>query len=190
MNGYEVVLSETAQATIEEEIFNTATDSLDNMVVESGGWMWTEQGRDWEAEGRIEIVEACGPGLGAQKSYDGLVLPTDHLRNMDIMFRIDGLELCGGWHLHPGASGFPSDADLTRIELVVDMRAVWNCRSDRAVELILTRADPGRGFDRGWGFEVWPWVMHRGHWPVSGTPALIPEPAISSPSLITYAKEN
>ena len=124
MNCFRVSLRPNVIETIEEEIYSTAADSPDG-IVETGGWLWSPQDANWWAYG-IDVAEASGPGLGAEKSYDSLILPTEHLLDMDVLFRREHLELSGGWHLHPGGDDMPSERDLDRIEKVLDLRAIWS----------------------------------------------------------------
>jgi proteasome lid subunit RPN8/RPN11 len=152
---YRVTLQPNVLETIEEEILNTAADSPEQ-IVETGGWLWSPQGVGWWGSDGIDVQEASGPGLDAEKRYDELTFQTGHMFDLDVMFRRDGLELCGGWHTHPSGDSQPSEADLNRIGYVLDMRAIWESRTQRALEIIITR----RPYGRGW--EAWPWVFYKG----------------------------
>ena len=170
MNVFRVFLSEKAIEIIEEEIIYTAVDYPDG-VVECGGWLWSAQDSNWFIDG-LEVVEASGPGPGAVKTYDTMVLPTDYLLEMDELFRRDGLELCGRWHIHHGGSDQPSEADLNSFGQIIGTRAIWGARTPRALELILTRPSC---------HEPWiatPWILRRGSGGILGSPGVWPEAAV------------
>lgn len=88
---FRVRLSPKVEEAIEEEIFQTACESPDD-VVETGGWLWSPQGAAWWGDG-VDVQEASGPGLDATKAYGALTLSTDYLIDLDALFRRDGLEL-------------------------------------------------------------------------------------------------
>lgn len=171
MTVYEVRLPLSVQEKITEEIFETAVNNPEGFV-ETGGWCWSPQGQAWWGDG-LDIIEASGPGIGAERTYDTLFLPSDHLLDLDEMFRRDGLELCGGWHLHPSGDQFPSELDLTRVGRVLDLRAIWESRTQRAIELIITREPKGE-----WTWCVTPWIFYRGPSGILGTPGVHPEAAV------------
>jgi hypothetical protein len=170
MAVYRVTLQPSAVKTIEEELAFTAWDSTEGFV-ETGGWLWSPQGAGWCGPDGIDVREACGPGLDATKSYDELTFQTNHMFDLDEMFRRDGMELCGGWHSQPSDSQ-PSEKDLNRIAYVLNLRADWKSRTQRALEIIFTR----RPYGRGW--EAWPWVFYRGPSKVLKTEGIWPEGAV------------
>jgi hypothetical protein len=176
---YPVRLSENALAAIEQEWFDTACDYFDQGVVEFGGWLWCRQDADWEADG-VEIIEACGAGPGAEKSYNSMVLPTGHMLDLDLLFRSEGLQLCGGFHSHPSGTDQPSEKDFDRIGAVINLRRIWGCHMEKALELILTPR-PESGFSLGSSkkrFRPWqitPWVFYEGEGSL-GSVGIWPEP--------------
>jgi hypothetical protein len=154
MHCFRVHLRPNVIETIQEEIVTTAVDHPDG-IVETGGWLWSAQDSNWWIDG-LEVVEASGPGADAVKSYDELTLPYGHLRDLDLLFRSEGLEICGGWHLHPGRDDQPSEKDLPRIEKVLELRSIWDARTPRALEVIVTRRSDGRGL------TATPWIFRHG----------------------------
>jgi hypothetical protein len=168
---YHVRLSERAKETIEEEIAFTDFESKQGQTGfrESGGWLWSRQDAGWWGPDGLEIVEASGPGGTAEKTWDELNMPFKHVESLDEMFRREGLELSGGWHTHPHGD-MPSEVDLKRIGYVLDMRAVWESRTQRALEIIFTRQHGT--------YEAWPFVFYRGPGGITGRTAIWPEGAI------------
>lgn len=170
---FRVRLSPKVEEAIEEEIFQTACDSPDD-VGETGGWLWSPAGVGWWGLDGIDVQEASGPGLDATKAYGALTLSTDYLIDLDALFRADGLELCGGWHLHPSANDMPnSDEDLQRIAYVLNLRRVWGCRTQRALEIVITRHPEG-----GWRWVATPWVFYKGPGGITGAEGVWPEPTV------------
>ena len=155
MAVYQVRLQPKALETIEEELAFTDWDSTEGSV-ETGGWLWSPQGAGWWGPDGIDVQEASGPGPTAEKGYDELTLQSRYMLDLDELFRRDGLELCGGFHVHPSGDSTPSELDLNRIGYVLDLRAGWKSRTQRALEIIFTR----RPYGRGW--EAWPWVFYKG----------------------------
>lgn len=175
MNVYPIRLSPHVLEVIEQEWFDTVCDYFDQPMVEFAGWLWSRQGADWSVDG-IEIVEAAGAGIGAEKSCGEVKFSVDYLTgyllDLDLLFRAERLELCGGFHSHPQGSDQPSDGDMDpdtgRIAAVLNLRTIWECTSPLAVELIYTpRRDPpafrpARAQPRFKRWQATPWVLRRG----------------------------
>lgn len=175
MTCFRVSLGPHALETIEEEIFNTSCDHPDGLV-ETGGWLWSRQDENWWIGG-LRVVEASGPGPGAVRAYDSVILPTDYVLDLDLMLRDEGLSLCGRWHLHPGHDDTPSGVDVESIAKVIEYRSIWGSKTPRALELIFTQQpNPnGRGV-RPWAAT--PWIFRYGKGGITGTVGAWPEPAI------------
>ena len=45
-------------------------------------------------------MEASGPGPDVTRSYGELSLGRGYMHDLDELFRRDGLELVGNWHVH------------------------------------------------------------------------------------------
>jgi hypothetical protein len=104
------------------------------------------------------------------------------MTDLDLLFRREGLELCGGFHSHPGGDDQPSEKDDDRIGSVLNLRRIWGCQTDRAVELILTQLpEPVLAYSSGGrknGFIPWtitPWVFREGEG-ILGSKGIWPEP--------------
>jgi hypothetical protein len=144
----------------------------------AGGWLWSERGSAWW--GGLEVVEASGPGPDDICAFEHVTFMRGHLHDLAEMFRRDGLELCGGWHVHPSGDTMPSTIDEDRISTVLKLRADWGCRTQRVLELIYTPINPSRGGKArpSGGFTVEPWVFFMGESIATKQPMLKPEPAV------------
>jgi hypothetical protein len=172
---FEVSIGENAQEVIHGELKRNERTIQGGREV--GGWLWSEQGSAWW--GGLEVVEASGPGPDDLCTFEQITFMRGHLHDLDEMFRREGLELCGGWHVHPRGDTMPSTIDLDdRISTVLKLREDWGCRTQRAIELIYGPNNPASWHARpSGGFTVESWVFHQGTSRL-GTPMPKPEPSI------------
>jgi hypothetical protein len=91
---------------------------------------------------------------------------------LDELFRRDGLELVGNWHVQPSGDDQPSTADDGCIREILEYREKWECRTQRALMLIF---NPPRYHADNW--KATSWVFHWGTY-VTGDPRPEPEPSL------------
>jgi hypothetical protein len=165
----EVRIGHSAQAFIDAEIERARREI--ERGIETGGWLWSRQGVGWW--GGLEVVEASGPGPDDIRGWHEMTLQRGYMHDLDELYRRDGLELCGGWHVQPSGDTTPSSVDEDRIATVLALRADWGCRSVRALELVYAPNYPNGGR----GFDVEPWVFYSGT-SITGRAMPKPEPTV------------
>jgi proteasome lid subunit RPN8/RPN11 len=173
----EISIGPKAQYVIEDELKRAERNIQRGREV--GGWLWSRQDSAWW--GGLEIVEAAGPGPDDIYTFAEVTFMKGHLHDLDEMFRRDGLELCGGWHVHPSGDTMPSSIDEGRIATVLKLREDWDCRTQRAVELIYAPNNPCNGYGHvhpSGGFTVEPWAFCMGEGRFTGRPMPQPVPAV------------
>jgi hypothetical protein len=169
MTVYRVDLTPNARAQILGEIQEAAYDIQRGH--EAGGWLFGPADAGWWAG--IEVSEATGPGeRSVSEAYGGMTLDEGYLHDLCELYRRESLELLGGWHLHLFSSSIPSSIDIdNRIARVLDYRATFECRTQRALEIIASTDDRGKT----WVME--PWVFYRGAGGITGRQGIWPEAA-------------
>jgi hypothetical protein len=166
----EVRLADTAREKIGEELRRSERDLKTKPGFETGGWLWGRQDCPWW--GGLEILEASGPGPDAIHGYDSLTLGRGYLHDLDELFRRDGLELVGNWHVHGSGDDQPSSVDMDCIAEILALRKDWDCRTQRALMLIFNPP-----YLRGDPWKATPWAFHLGTG-LLGEPVPKPEPTI------------
>jgi hypothetical protein len=166
MTVYRVDLTPTARAQIVGELQESAYDLKRGH--ETGGWLFGPADAGWW--GGIEVLEATGPGERSVRGYGEMTLDRGYVHDLCELYRRESLELIGGWHIHVDTPSIPSSVDLDRIGMVLDYRAKFECRTQRALEIICASED-----GKTWTPE--PWVFYRGPGGITGRQGIWPEAA-------------
>jgi hypothetical protein len=167
VNVFQVDLTPTARAQIVGELDDSAVDLAKG--IETAGWLFGPAGQGWW--GGIEVSVATGPGSRSLKAYGEVTLDRDYVHDLCELYRREDLELVGGWHVHVDSPSIPSSVDLDRIGMVLDYRATFECRTQRALEIICATED-----GKTWTPE--PWVFYRGPGGITGRVGIWPEAAL------------
>jgi hypothetical protein len=167
----EVRFTDSARDKIGEELRRHKHDLKTKPGFETAGWLWASQDCAWW--GGLEIVEASGPGPDAVRGYGEITLGRGYLHDLDELFRRDGLELVGNWHVHPNQNDDqPSTVDDNCIREILALRKEWDCRTQRALMIIYNPP-----YLRGDPWKCTPWAFHL-ETGLLGEPVPKPEPTI------------
>jgi hypothetical protein len=101
----------------------------------------------------------------------GVTLDRGYVHDLCELYRREGLELVGGWHVHVDSPSIPSSVDLDRIGMVLDYRATFECRTQRDLEIMCSTED-----GKTWTPE--PWIFFRGSGAITGREGIWPEAAV------------
>jgi hypothetical protein len=168
LHVFRVNLQPSARAQITGELQESAYDL--ERGHETGGWLFGAAGEGWW--GGITVCEATGPGENSVRAYGEMTLDRGYLHDLCELYRRESLELLGGWHVHVDSPSIPSSIDIdNRIAMVLDYRATFECRTQRALEIICSSED-----GKTWTPE--PWVFYRGPGGITGREGIWSEAAV------------
>ena len=119
------------------------TEAASKCPMETGGTLLGKT-----VNGVLDITTYIGPGPNARHDRFGFLGDHEHYtKEIDRLWEIsDDLEYIGGWHTHPGGSGFLSPLDTETIE------AIYN---EIVPKQLLVATIIINGFDDKWWPNIW-----------------------------------